>query len=113
MKSLDREIPLAIDKLIKKIKEVVEQVVPGAQVVLYGSQARKEAGSGSDFDLLILLPKPVEPEVEETLDRALYDLELEWSVLLSTLVYDLKVWDQPLCRAMPLHQAIEREGILL
>ena len=109
----DREIPLSIKKLTAEIKETIGRIIPGAQVILYGSRVRKEAGSDSDFDLLILLPEPVASEVEETLDRALYDLELKWGVVLSTLVYDLKVWDHPLCRAMPLHQAIEREGILL
>lgn len=113
MKSLGREIPLAIEKLTKEIRETVEQVVPGAQAILYGSQAREEAGADSDFDLLILFPEPVSSEVEEVLDRALYDLELKWGVVLSTLVYNLKAWNHPLCRAMPLHQAVEREGILL
>lgn len=113
MKSPDREIPLSIKKLTEEIKEAVKQVVPDAQAVLYGSQAREEAGSDADFDLLVLLPEPVESEVEEALDQALYDLELKWGVVLSTLVYDQKAWDHPLCRAMPLHQAVEREGILL
>ena len=113
MKSLERENPLSTKKLIEEIKETVGRVMPGSQVILYGSQAREEAGADADFDLLVLLPEPVAPEVEEALDHALYDLELKWGVVLSTLVYDLKVWDHPLHRAMPLHQAIEREGILL
>jgi predicted nucleotidyltransferase len=113
MKSLDREIPLAIKQLTDEIKKAIGQVVPAAQVVLYGSQARKEAGSDSDFDLLILFPEPVSPGVEEVLDQALYDLELRWGVVLSTLVHDQKTWEHPLCRATPLHQAVEREGILL
>jgi predicted nucleotidyltransferase len=113
VKPLVRELPLSIKKLTDEIKETVGRIIPGTQVILYGSQVRKEAGADSDFDLLVLLPEPVAPGVEEALDQALYDLELKWGVVLSTLVYDLKVWDYPLYRAMPLHQAIEREGILL
>lgn len=113
MESLVREIPLSIKKLTDEIKEAVGRTTPGAQVILYGSRAREEAGADADFDLLVLLPEPVVPGVEEALDQALYDLELKWGVVLSTLIYDQKVWDYPLYRAMPLHQAVEREGILL
>ena len=108
-----RKIPPSIKKLTDQIKEAVSRTVPGAQVFLYGSRAREEAGADADFDLVVLLPEPVELVVEEALDQALYDLELKWGVVLSTLVYDLKVWDYPIYRAMPLHQAVEREGILL
>lgn len=113
MKSSIRETPLSIKKLTGEIKEAVGRVIPGARVILYGSRAREEAGVDSDFDLLLLLPDSATSVVEEAIDRALYDLELKWGVVLSTLIYDQKVWDYPLYRAMPLHQAVEREGILL
>ncbi|MBI2506331.1 MAG: nucleotidyltransferase domain-containing protein [Candidatus Latescibacteria bacterium] len=113
MKSLVREIPLSIKKLADEIKEAVGRTTPGAHVILYGSRARDEARTDSDFDLLILLPESVAPGIEEALDQALYDLELKWGVVLSTMIYAQKVWDYPLYRAMPLHQAVDREGILL
>ena len=113
MKTLGQfEIGLDMD-LIKEVKEAVKGVVPRAQVILYGSQARAEASMESDYDLLILLPHSVTQEVEETLNSLFYDLELKWNIVLSTLIYDLEAWNQPLYRALPLHQEIDREGILL
>lgn len=99
--------------LIQEVKAAVKGVVPGAQVILYGSQARAEAGPESDYDLLILFPHSASSEVEEVLNSLFYDLELKWNIVLSTLIYDLEVWNQPLYRALPLHQEIDREGILL
>ncbi len=45
-------------KMISKFRETAKRVVPeGGQVWLYGSHARGEAHSDSDWDLLILLNK--------------------------------------------------------
>lgn len=43
---------------IEELKSVAESVIPkGGQVWLFGSRARGEARSSSDWDLLILLPQ--------------------------------------------------------
>ena len=45
--------------ILKEIKRIAKEVLPkGAQLILYGSRARNEAGEDSDWDLLILLDKP-------------------------------------------------------
>jgi uncharacterized protein len=64
--------------LLCHCKTVVHRLMPGATLVLYGSRARGEATSDSDFDLLILVDDEILSELGEQLDNALYDIELEY-----------------------------------
>ena len=43
--------------VLAKIKETLLQVAPGAKVILFGSRARNDARSDSDWDILILVDK--------------------------------------------------------
>lgn len=43
--------------VLAKIKETLLQVAPGAKVILFGSRARNDAHSDSDWDILILVDK--------------------------------------------------------
>jgi hypothetical protein len=53
------------------------------------------------------------PELAEQLDNALYDIELEYGAVISTIVFNRQRWSQPCYKAMPLHQHIDRDGVLL
>lgn len=44
--------------ILNQIKSVVRKTTPeGSLVILFGSRARGEAKKGSDWDILIVLPK--------------------------------------------------------
>jgi predicted nucleotidyltransferase len=90
----------------------VQAITPDATLILYGSRARGTASLDSDYDLLILVEQLTQ-QLEDQLGDQLYTLELEYGVILSTLVYERHVWDSPLSKAMPLHQSIEQEGVLV
>ena len=99
--------------LLAAIKATVAQSVPGAQVILFGSRARGDAQPESDYDLLILAPSGLTREVRDSLRDRLYDVELAHNVVVSVFVYDLMTWNLPNYRAMPLHQHVDQEGIVL
>ena len=42
-------------EVVRQIKEIIRQVAPTAETILFGSEARGEARPDSDIDLLILL----------------------------------------------------------
>ena len=60
-----------------RVCAAVHAVEPGATIILYGSRARGDAESDSDWDLLVLLDGDVTPGREALAQRAVY--EVEWS----------------------------------
>ena len=67
----------AARELLEQCRDTVRELVPGAEVILYGSRARGDAGPESDYDLLILVDRPVDWQLEDRIRRHLYLLELE------------------------------------
>lgn len=100
-------------KLLEQCRDAVREVVPGAEVILYGSRARGDAGWDSDYDLLVLVDGPVDWRLEDRIRQRLYGIELESGAALCVNAYRKSDWHSPLYRAMPFHQHVEREGIIL
>lgn len=99
--------------LLNRCKKAIRQVVPDADVILYGSRARGDAGEYSDYDILVLTGGPSDIPVHEKMVSIIYPLELDTGAVLTLVVYNRQQWDSPLYRAMPLHKNIDREGVLL
>jgi len=93
-------------------KAAVQQMVPDATVVLFGSRSRGIADPDADYDLLVLVDD-VTTRIEDRIADALYEVELGHDVIISPLVMDRRSWDDPVTRAMPLHASIDRDGIAL
>jgi len=95
------------------IKRIVLQHVPDAEVILYGSRARGDAASDSDWDLLILTPGDLSQQVEEQMRRALYEWEWEHDEVVTPIFRSKASWNSPLMAATPFHQNVMREGARL
>ncbi|MBA7548656.1 hypothetical protein ES705_41121 [subsurface metagenome] len=100
------------DKIINKIIRVVANAkYPDSEIYLYGSQARGEAKSLSDWDLLILLNlRNVSFDLETKLMDEFYELELETGEIISPLIYSKTDWDRN-HSFTPLYENIQKEGI--
>ena len=78
-------------------------------LVLYGSEARGEAGPDSDIDLLVLLTGPVQHGVDSrTCIHALYPMVLELGRPIHAKPVDVKDYE---ARKAPLYQEAQREGV--
>lgn len=99
--------------LLPECGRLIRAAYPDAGIILYGSQARGQAGPQSDLDLLVLLPGVVSPAVTRHIREMLYEVGLREDLVISVIVRNQHHWHSPFCRAMPLYQNIEREGILL
>ena len=116
----EEEVPMASVRVPERDREILEACkreilrrVPEARVLLYGSRARGSASPESDFDLLVLTPAPLSRETIRRVRDALYELELRYGVVVSTLFYSEKEWRDPRRRATPFYREVEREGVVL
>ena len=90
-----------------------KKVDPEADIILYGSRARGEAGSESDYDLLVLVNDFASLEKEDLFRRQLFPIEIETGCVFTVILYSRYDWETPLYRAMPFHQNIEKDGVIL
>lgn len=101
------------EPLLKQIKDEIREIEPTAQVILYGSRARREGTAESDWDLLVLLDGPVDDERKDKIRHRLYEIEWQCDEVLCSVVCSRDEWNSPHYQITPFHKNIEREGILL
>lgn len=91
----------------------IKQKDPNAEVILYGSHARNNANSESDWDILILIDAPKKSrKIEDIYRDELFNLELEIGEPISTLIYSKDDWEKKYTFT-PLYNNIKNEGIKL
>src|SRR5437016_1714247 len=98
------------DSILKKIREAVHSTAPQSEVFLYGSRAKGEADSHSDWDILILLNIPqISFDFEKHFLDVLYEVEIETGEVISPLIYTKDEWNRH--SITPLFENIQREGV--
>ena len=81
------------------------------EVVLYGSQARGNAAPDSDLDLLIIVDESMCSAPKGTIHDTLYEISLQYDVVLSIIITTRQQWESSLTKSLPLYQDIMQEGI--
>jgi len=99
--------------LLKRVKKAVQELAPGAEIVLYGSRAMGTARPDSDWDFLILLPMPVSKTLEMQIKDCLYNIELETDTVLSSIIRSKQEWLSERYAVIPLRQQVETYGVAI
>ena len=107
------ELSERVRTVLTRCAQAVHRDYPDAKLVLYGSQARGEATTESDVDLLILLDSEVPAQQRARIHDLVYEIGLDCDMVISAIVKSLSRWEQPISRATPLYQAVQEEGILV
>lgn len=96
--------------ILSSIKELKKNILPDARLILFGSQARQDATSESDWDMLILLDKD---EITPTdFDKYAYPfVELGWKLgeYFSMKLYTVSEWMKR--KGTPFFKNVEAEGV--
>ena len=101
------------DTVVSKMKSVAESTMPkGTTVVLYGSRARGEAKTDSDWDVLILLDKD-KVEVQDYDDIAFPFTDLGWELgqAIIPIMYTKKNWNS--LSYLPFHKNVEHDKYVI
>lgn len=100
-------------EIIEAIRATLKRVAPNSQAILFGSEARGDAGPDSDVDLLILVEgDKLTLDEEETITLPLYELELKTGIVISPIVMLKKLWENRPFKT-PFYVNVINEGIVL
>jgi predicted nucleotidyltransferase len=109
------DLPLKINdrRAIEAAVELLLTQFPVEQVTLYGSKVNGQDTKESDIDLLVLTQHPLSWQERDAITDALFDLELTYDVVISTLVADREQWVGGYYRLLPIHHEIDQYGVVV
>ena len=100
-------------EIVDRIRKSIRQTAPTATAILYGSEARGEARSDSDIDVLILVDgDKLTIEREMAITGPLNEIEWQTGVLVSPLVMLRSQWENRPFKT-PFYVNVMNEGITL
>ena len=95
-----------------EIKNQIKEKFKIENIILYGSIVRGDFDEESDIDLLIITVDVLPRRVRHEITDIVFDVNLKYETNYSTLVVDGSSWKSgPYC-ILPIHDEIEREGIV-
>ncbi len=78
--------------IINQVKDSVKKIDPDANVILFGSKARGDSKSDSDWDFLILTSQNASEKFKRIIRENLIDIELEAEEVISTIIFSKNRW---------------------
>ncbi|MCQ2314917.1 MAG: nucleotidyltransferase domain-containing protein [Bacteroidales bacterium] len=99
-------------EIINILRESGEKILPPeAQLFLYGSRARGDYNENSDWDLLLLINRPIQNDDYEKIAYPLMELGFDLGQYFSVHTYSKDEWDK--MWFLPFFKNVERDKIVL
>lgn len=81
-------------------------------ITLCGSQARGDAKTESDIDILVVVRRDT-PVLRQALTDLAWQVQFEYGVVISDIIRSIEQYHRMQANRFPFYQNIEREGVLL
>ena len=103
---------LAVEVFVKRLRQELSSSI--LDVRLFGSEARGEATSESDIDVLVVVqPDTDRAQFEDRIIDIAFDVNLDFGVYISPRVVTLGILNDPVWRETPFIKNVARESIPL
>ena len=98
-------------EIVEQLREATRSLAPSVETILFGSEARGDARSDSDIDLLMLVDKPsVTPQDEDEIFSVLYDVELREGISINPFIIPKAEWGK---RVTPFYINVVNDAVRL
>lgn len=91
------------------VKQTVNDLDNQANVILFGSRARGDFNTDSDWDFLILTPQKLTIDYRNKIRDSLYLIELESEEIISSVIENTHEWEKYIHSEF--YKNVTREGI--
>jgi len=91
----------------------LKKIWPQAKLTLFGSKATGTADDESDVDLLVELPEEVTDALRRQIIHKAFEINLAYDSNINPLIVSREEWEEGVFTVLPIHTAIELEGIPL
>jgi predicted nucleotidyltransferase len=109
----DLQLPKNVLDALQAARDRISAEFTVDRIVLFGSVARGQADEESDVDLLVVLKDSPSHQERDHITNIILDINLAYDSNLSELIVDRQTWDHGLPSVLPIHQAIQEEGVPL
>jgi len=97
---------------IMEASKILREKFDAREVILFGSKARGDDDIESDIDLLILTGQPATWEQRKAINNALFEIQLKYDVIISTLITTVLEWKDGTFSVLPIHDEVSAQGII-
>ncbi|TAL70336.1 MAG: nucleotidyltransferase domain-containing protein [Bacteroidetes bacterium] len=102
------------ESLLNQVKKAVTELEPDADVFLFGSRAKGDVHSESDWDFLVLVPGILDYERKRKILDALFEVELSSGEIFNDIIKSKEFWkENKLLHASPFYKNLTLESVSL
>ena len=79
-------------EILSEIKRTVQEILPDAEIILFGSRASGNIREESDWDILVLTNDRVDINLKDKIREGIYSLQWKYSVMIQTVIAGKEEW---------------------